>query len=149
MAYKSQPRDWPEYIKGCLSCHCDSNHKNYGARGLCWTCYKRERRNGTTHRWHKVVQSSTDNELLQLAKTLGKTEVCAMLDIDAGSLVKWIKNGAPRKRREEITEHLIKIKKLSALSQRNERSEPLPYREKETKERPWYFSSDFPTGVEP
>ena len=149
MAYKSQPRDWPAYIKGCLSCQGPTDQRNYGARGLCWGCYQRERKNGTAGRWHKVVKSSTDNKLLELTRTLGKTEVCAMLDVKPESLVKWIKSGAPKQKRQAIADALVSVKREHRLSQRNERTEPLPYREKEVRDRPWTFSSAFPTGVEP
>ena len=149
MPFKEVPRKWPIDLKECQTCNNKEGDVAYGARGLCWPCYMRERARGTAEKFYKPTSSKVGSPLVQIARIVGKTELCARLDIDDQTLMNFIsRKRLPRGMKDKIFENLDQVKAMHELGLKNIRKDPLPYREKEHRLRIWK-SHDHGTGENP
>ena len=125
---RETPRAGPDGVTACPSCNKSPKDIGYGDNGVCWACHVRVRAKGI----------GTASPLVQIARIIGKGELCARLGIDDVTLLEFMdRDRLPGGIKEKIYELLDEVRTMHALGIKGARATPLPYREKEDRVRDW------------
>ena len=119
--------EWPKAIDGCAICAKGRGESAYGARGLCYPCYFRERYLGNHIKFEKVPNHSRDNPARYIATLVGCTEAAAAFNVEKEVFRKWAEGEPPKRVASRLRRYLAGMLRVEKDPDRM----PLPLRHHE------------------
>ena len=92
-------------LTGCMKCGGSRDEGRYASRGLCGSCYGKERRAGTLSSWsnHSATAFRGSNPTLQACMLVGATKVSELLGVPKDVVRKWAREGTPSNKEKKVS----------------------------------------------
>ncbi len=115
-------RGWPDGLEACQCCNADRADAGYVAKGLCQTCYARERKRGDLRRWTlpdeyrrpadtaSIAARRHSNLATRLAGTMGAQHVAELLGVTVEVVTVWHTTGTPEHAAPVIRAELTRLR---------------------------------------